>query len=179
MWLNWSCSFTWFLSHFSMFLWWIIKENGPGGQLVFIGPGVGVLNLLFAQGVGNSPIKKAPGGMVMLGIDWYIINKTVKIDTCKRARGQLLQSTSSLAKQRSFLRLQWETKKANFFNQNLIWKSFLRRINLKTDHFEKEELGLNPIRTGGGGVCFPSLPKFFANNFWSSTVTHSKFRAFS
>ena len=42
-----------------------------GGVLAhFIGPGVGVLNSIFALGVGNSPIKKvARGGMVSLGID--------------------------------------------------------------------------------------------------------------
>ena len=33
-----------------------------GFQLVFIGPGVGGFEFFFAWGVGNSPIKKLPGG---------------------------------------------------------------------------------------------------------------------
>ena len=41
-----------------------------GGVLArFIDLGVRVLNSFFARGVGNSPIKKLPGGMVRREID--------------------------------------------------------------------------------------------------------------
>ena len=47
--------------------------RGVGFQLVFIGPGVGVLNSFLPGGWGIRPSKKfpgvLPGGMVRLGID--------------------------------------------------------------------------------------------------------------
>ena len=61
-----------FVSFFHVFMVNNCGKCPRGGVLArFIGPGVGVLNFLFAQGVGNSPIKKLPGvlpwggGMVM------------------------------------------------------------------------------------------------------------------
>ena len=67
------CTLTWFLSHFFVFLLWIIVENAPGGRIFarFYRPRGGGFEL-FLPGGGNSTIKKIARGMVRLGIDWYI-----------------------------------------------------------------------------------------------------------
>ena len=54
------------------------------GLARFYRPGGGGFELFFCLGVGNSPIKKLPGGMVRLGIDWYIRH------ICSLARNVLL-----------------------------------------------------------------------------------------
>ena len=59
------CSFTWFLSHFFMFLLRIIKENAPGGGVLahFYRLGGWGFELFFCPGGGESAHQKnCPGG---------------------------------------------------------------------------------------------------------------------
>ena len=76
---------------FFVFLLWIIEENAPGGGVLarFIGPGVGGLDLLFAQGWGICPSKKlpgfCPGGCDGQAWNWLIhkVSTKKKQETCK------------------------------------------------------------------------------------------------
>ena len=52
------------VSFFHVFRWRIIEENAPGGGILarLYRPGGKGFELLFARGVGNSPIKKIARG---------------------------------------------------------------------------------------------------------------------
>ena len=70
-----SFSFTWFLSHFFMLLWWIIEENARVVRfwLVLIGPGSQGFELYFCPGRrGIRPSKNCWGGGDDQAWNWLI-----------------------------------------------------------------------------------------------------------
>ena len=108
-------------------------RNAPGGGVLarFYRSGRWGFWTLFCPRVGNSPIKKiargfCPGGMVRLGIDWYItVNNAFQVESHFTDIRVTMKQVNKLKKNTCF-------DCGKYWRKGKIWKSLFQSAQLST-----------------------------------------------